>query len=29
MSSKMLCISFLSRKEIKGFDENIPGFVYI
>jgi len=26
---RCLCISFLSRKEIKVFDENIPGFVSI
>ncbi len=29
MSSKMLCISFFSLKDIKVFDENNPGFVFI
>ncbi len=29
MSSKMFIFSFFSRKVIKVFDENIPGFVSI
>jgi len=29
MSSKILCLSFFSREEIKVFDENLPAFFSI